>query len=63
MNQCGCCWKATDDDGNDLELGTLQMPGRRAWKVCQECVNYMWHERHQYEQERPDSGRDYSGEE
>lgn len=43
---CECCWRTQDEQGNSLILGTLSMPNRRLFLVCQDCVNAMWHERH-----------------
>lgn len=47
MNKlCECCWTMTDLD----HLGELKIMGRVV-RVCQDCVNYMWHGRTPLESE------------
>ena len=42
---CQCCGSTKDNEGNNVILGTLAMPMRRLFLICQDCVNYMWHGR------------------
>lgn len=40
--RCDCCWQMRDLE----DIGTLRMPLRRPFRVCKDCVNFMWHARH-----------------
>lgn len=46
MNQCGCCWRATDDNGADLRMGSMTDPNGHKWKICADCITFMWRGRH-----------------
>jgi len=45
MDNCNCCG---EEETEENRLGVLQMPQRRAFLVCQNCVNFMWHGRSQF---------------
>ena len=47
LARCDCCWRTEDEFNEPLTLGQLTMPMRRIFRVCQDCVNFMWHGRSQ----------------
>jgi hypothetical protein len=49
MEPCGCCWQ-TAADNPELRWGVLRDPNGHRWRLCSDCIGYLWDERHEFNQ-------------
>jgi hypothetical protein len=49
MEPCGCCWQ-TAADNPELRWGMLRDPNGHRWRLCSDCIGYLWDERHEFNQ-------------